>query len=284
MRLLDWLVGMFNAIGGGVGQDLVDQMIRTPEEYNKALYDLSLRIAETAVKPLAAVVIAVMAVLELTRVASRAEGDSELAVKIVGMALFRISLVYWAAANSTVFLKAIDAAGQWVTSGFTAAASVTDPVVAGAPLGDSMRDALDKAGWKGQVACLVLLLLPFLASQLAQVVFTVVMMLRFVQIYMLTAFNPLPIAFMGLEQTRSWGVNYFRQYATYVFQCATLYLAVLMYRTLATSVLRPDSYQAGDDLAKWVVGNFANLMIASVLLIGMVVISNGVSKKLFGGE
>lgn len=189
MRLLDWLVGMFNAIGGGVGQDLVDQMIRTPEEYNKALYDLSLRIAQSAVKPLAAVVIAVMAVLELTRVASRAEGDSELAVKIVGMALFRISLVYWAAANSTVFLKAIDAAGQWVTSGFTAAASVTDPVVAGAPLGDSMRDALDKAGWKGQVACLVLLLLPFLASQLAQVVFTVVMMLRFVQIYMLTAFN-----------------------------------------------------------------------------------------------
>ena len=153
MRLLDWLVGMFNAIGGGVGQDLVDQMIRTPEEYNKALYDLSLRIAQSAVKPLAAVVIAVMAVLELTRVASRAEGDSELAVKIVGMALFRISLVYWAAANSTVFLKAIDAAGQWVTSGFTAAASVTDPVVAGAPLGDSMRDALDKAGWRSRAWC-----------------------------------------------------------------------------------------------------------------------------------
>lgn len=281
--IVNLLVNMLNAIGGGVGQDLVDQMIRTPEAYNKALYDLSLRIAESAVKPLAAVVIAVMATLELTRVSSRAEGDSELAVKIVGMALFRISLVYWAAANSAVFLKGIDAAGQWVTAGFTAAAA-TDPVVAGAPLGDSMRDALDRAGWKGQVACLVLLLLPFLASQLATIVFTVVMMLRFVQIYMLTAFNPLPIAFLGLEQTRGWGVNYFRQYATYVFQCATLYLAVLMYRTLAKSVLRPDSYHAGDDLAKWVVGNFSNLMIASVLLIGMVVISNGVAKKLFGGE
>lgn len=150
--IVDLLVGMLNTIGGGVGCDLVDQMIRTPEEYNRALYDLSLRIAETAVKPLSAVVIAVMAVLELTRVASRAEGDSELAVKIVGMALFRISLVYWAAANSTVFLRAIDAAGQWVTSGFTAAAAATDPAVAGAPLGDSMRDALDKAGWKSKVA------------------------------------------------------------------------------------------------------------------------------------
>ena len=38
--MLDWLVGMFNAIGGGVGQNLVDQMVQTPEAYNKALYEI----------------------------------------------------------------------------------------------------------------------------------------------------------------------------------------------------------------------------------------------------
>ena len=71
-------------------------------------------------------------------------------------------------------------------------------------------------------------------------------LLRFVQIYMLTAFNPLPIAFIAQEETRQWGVNYFRQYASLVFQCATLYLAILMYRTFVGGTLSPSKYKDGD--------------------------------------
>jgi len=73
----------------------------------------------------------------------------------------------------------------------------------------------------GQIPCLILLLIPFLVSKGATIVVTVVILLRFVQIYMLTAFNPLPIAFIAQEETRQWGINFFKQYASLVFQCAS---------------------------------------------------------------
>lgn len=282
--MLDFIVSMFNAIGAGVGQDLVDQLLKTPEDYNASLYATSVAVADVAVKPLAAVMVSIVACLELTRVSQRAEGDTELGVKIIGMVLFKVALVFWAAQNSVMFLKAIDAAGKWVSDGLTQAAATSAPTVATGALGDSMRSEIDSAGFTGQIACLVLLIIPFLVSKVAQIVFTVVMVLRFVQIYMLTAFNPLPIAFLALEQTNQWGVNYFKQYASYIFQCATLYLAVLMYRVLVTGALQPGTFQAGDSLPGWVVQNFGQLMVSSILLIGMVVISNGVAKKLFGGE
>ena len=140
------------------------------------------------------------------------------------------------------------------------------------------------AGWMGQIPCLILLLIPFLVSKGATIVVTVVILLRFVQIYMLTAFNPLPIAFIAQEETRQWGVNYFKQYASLVFQCATLYLAILMYRTLVGGTLNPSKFKDGDSLSGWVMGNFTGLLLASVMLIGVVMAANSVAKKLFGGE
>lgn len=152
-------------------------------------------------------------------------------------------------------LKAIDEIGEGVMGGIHSAAPTTGSA-SGLGLGDSMRDAIDSAGTFGQIPCLILLIIPFLVSKGATIVVTVVILLRFVQIYMLTAFNPLPIAFIAQEETRQWGVNYFKQYASLVFQCATLYLAILMYRTFVGGTLNPSKYKDGDSLSGWVLDNF----------------------------
>ena len=69
-----------------------------------------------------------------------------------------------------------------------------------------------------------------------------------------------------------------------MFQCATLYLAILMYRTLAGGTLNPSKFKDGDSLSGWVMDNFTGLLLASVMLIGIVMAANSVAKKLFGGE
>ena len=281
--MVDFIVGILNAIGSGVGDDMVSQLLKTPAEYNGAMYNLSLSVARTAIKPVASVVLAIVFVLELARVSARSDGDRELGVKLVAMALFKIALVFTAAQNSELLLKGIDQIGETVMSGITAAAPTTGSSDS-MGLGDSMRDAIDSAGWLGQIPCLVLLIIPFLVSKAASIVVTVVVLLRFVQIYMLTAFNPLPIAFIAHDETRQWGVNYFKQYATLVFQCATLYLAVYMYRAFASGVLQPQSFHDGASLAGWVLNNFSGLLMSSVLLIGVIMTSNSIAKKLFGGE
>ena len=45
-----------------------------------------------------------------------------------------------------------------------------------------------------------------------------------------------------------------------------------------------DGYDKKAGLVKWITGNMTNLLLASVLLIGIVMIANGIAKKLFGGE
>lgn len=281
--MVDFIVGILNAIGSGVGDDLVADLLKTPAEYNAGMYQLSLTIARSAVKPIASTILTILCVLELARVSTRADGDRELGVKLVAMAMFKLVLVFTAAQHSELMLKAIDEIGEGVMGGIHSAAPTTGSA-SGLGLGDSMRDAIDSAGTFGQIPCLILLIIPFLVSKGATIVVTVVILLRFVQIYMLTAFNPLPIAFIAQEETRQWGVNYFKQYASLVFQCATLYLAILMYRTFVGGTLNPSKYKDGDSLSGWVLDNFTGLLLASVMLIGIVMAANSVAKKLFGGE
>lgn len=263
--MVDFIVGILNSIGSGVGDDLVADLLKTPAEYNAGMYQLSLTVARSAVKPIASTILAIMCVLELARVSTRADGDRELGVKLVAMAMFKLTLVFTAAQHSELMLQAIDEIGDSVLGGIHSAAPTTG-ASSGLGLGDSMRDAIDSAGVLGQIPCLILLLIPFLVSKGATIVVTVVILLRFVQIYMLTAFNPLPIAFIAQEETRQWGINYFKQYASLVFQCATLYLAILMYRTLVGGTLNPSKFKDGDSLSGWVMDNFTGLLLASVIL------------------
>ena len=205
--MVDFIVGILNSIGSGVGDDLVADLLKTPAEYNAGMYQLSLTVARSAVKPIASTILAIMCVLELARVSTRADGDRELGVKLVAMAMFKLTLVFTAAQHSELMLQAIDEIGDSVLGGIHSAAPTTG-ASSGLGLGDSMRDAIDSAGWMGQIPCLILLLIPFLVSKGATIVVTVVILLRFMQIYMLTAFNPLPIAFIAQEETRQWGINF----------------------------------------------------------------------------
>ena len=247
------------------------------------MYQLSLTVARSAVKPIASTILAIMCVLELARVSTRADGDRELGVKLVAMAMFKAHARVHRGPAQRAHAPGHRLIGDSVLGGIHSAAPTTG-ASSGLGLGDSMRDAIDSAGWMGQIPCPILLLIPFLVSKGATIVVTVVILLRFVQIYMLTAFNPLPIAFIAQEETRQWGINYFKQYASLVFQCATLYLAILMYRTLVGGTLNPSKFKDGDSLSGWVMDNFTGLLLASVMLIGIVMAANSVAKKLFGGE
>ena len=166
--MVDFIVGILNSIGSGVGDDLVADLLKTPAEYNAGMYQLSLTVARSAVKPIASTILAIMCVLELARVSTRADGDRELGVKLVAMAMFKLTLVFTAAQHSEL--------------GGIHSAAPTTGASSGLGLGDSMRDAIDSAGWMGQIPCLILLLIPFLVSKGATIVVTVVILLRFVQI------------------------------------------------------------------------------------------------------
>lgn len=277
----DWIVAMLNALGGGVTDGALGTLLQTPEEYNKALYDLSFTVANSAVKPVAATVLAIVFTLELARVGAQADGDRQLGVKIVAAAIFKIALVYVAALNSPLFLTAINEIGSAVIGGFSS--SLSSDGAAAVQLGDQARNAIEGMNPMAQAGAFAILLIPFLVSQGVSVAVTVIVALRFMQLYVMSAFNPLPIAFIAHEQTRGWGIGYFKSYAVVVLQSATLFFSFYMYRVLvATAVAVP---KVTDDIGiSWFIDNFTGLVGSAVLLLCAIFMSNAVAKRLFGGE
>ncbi|WEV47633.1 type IV secretion system protein [Bifidobacterium sp. ESL0690] len=280
--LQDLVVGMLNAVGGGGVGNLASSLLSTsPEAWNSGLYQTALNIHQTAVKPLTAVVLAVMFSMELARNSSRIQDGGELGVKIVAATMFRMAMVMAIAQNANLILQAFDGVTQFMVGGVSHQLSAGGGGPAGPGVGDQMADQVKDAGMTGQLAVLVMLLIPWVLSQLAAVVATVVMYVRFIEIYALTAFQSLPFALLMHEDTKPIAVGYFKSYARTSLNAVTLFICIALYQKIVVDAVKvPDGTNA--KLTQWVMGNFGNLMMAGIMLLFVVSVSQRVSRAIAG--
>lgn len=276
-------MAMLNMIGGGgAGSVTAGLLSQAPETWNPALYQLAVSVHEVAVKPLTSVVLAVMFTLELARNSTRIEADRDLGVKIVAGTMFRIALVFIAVRNAGLFIGMFNRVTQFLMQGVSSQMSF-EVAGEGGQLGDLMRDQIRDAGVMGQAALFFLLVIPWLLSQLASVVFTVVLYVRFIELYALTAFQSLPFAFLVHEDTKPIGVGFFKSYARTSVNAACVFVCLVFYQRIVVDAVRiPDSADKG--MVSWVTGNFGNLMMAGILLFFVIAVSQRVSRAIAGGE
>ena len=276
-------MAMLNMIGGGgAGSVTAGLLSQAPETWNPALYQLAVSVHEVAVKPLTSVVLAVMFTLELARNSTRIEADRDLGVKIVAGTMFRIALVFIAVRNAGLFIGMFNRVTQFLMQGVSSQMSF-EVAGEGGQLGDLMRDQIRDAGVMGQAALFFLLVIPWLLSQLASVVFTVVLYVRFIELYALTAFQSLPFAFLVHEDTKPIGVGFFKSYARTSVNAVCVFVCLVFYQRIVVDAVRiPDSADKG--MVSWVPGNFGNLMMAGILLFFVIAVSQRVSRAIAGGE
>lgn len=276
-------MAMLNMIGGGgAGSVTAGLLSQAPETWNPALYQLAVSVHEVAVKPLTSVVLAVMFTLELARNSTRIEADRDLGVKIVAGTMFRIALVFIAVRNAGLFIGMFNWVTQFLMQGVSSQMSF-EVAGEGGQLGDLMRDQIRDAGVMGQAALFFLLVIPWLLSQLASVVFTVVLYVRFIELYALTAFQSLPFAFLVHEDTKPIGVGFFKSYARTSVNAVCVFVCLVFYQRIVVDAVRiPDSADKG--MVSWVTGNFGNLMMAGILLFFVIAVSQRVSRAIAGGE
>jgi len=266
-------VAMLNMIGGGgAGSVTAGLLSQAPETWNPALYQLAVSVHEVAVKPLTSVVLAVMFTLELARNSTRIEAGT----------MFRIALVFIAVRNAGLFIGMFNRVTQFLMQGVSSQMSF-EVAGEGGQLGDLMRDQIRDAGVMGQAALFFLLVIPWLLSQLASVVFTVVLYVRFIELYALTAFQSLPFAFLVHEDTKPIGVGFFKSYARTSVNAVCVFVCLVFYQRIVVDAVRiPDSADKG--MVSWVTGNFGNLMMAGILLFFVIAVSQRVSRAIAGGE
>ncbi|WP_139738733.1 hypothetical protein [Actinomyces wuliandei] len=244
--------------------------------HNAQAYDWVISLHDRAVVPVSSVVISIILVLELARNATHIEGDQQMGVRIIAGTMFKSALLVVAAQNSMLFLDAINEVSSAIITGM---GEIDKPELPVLPAGieEDVKDAgdVDKAGM------LVLLIIPFLVSLIARIVVQVMVVLRFAELYMLTAFASLPIALLGHPDTKSMGVGYLQRYASVGFHGAAIMLAIQIYGYLMQDVI---SFPAvGDsELWAWVVANYYLFLLGPAVLIVLIMASGRIAKAVVG--
>lgn len=278
--LVDLLVLILNSLGDS-GSSGTNSLLLMPEEYNEALYNAAITIHNTAVKPVTSIILSIMFVLMLATTSTRAEGDRELGVRIIAATMFKIALVFIAAQNAVMFLDALSSIAVSI-------AETANKVDVGGgsgddiALGDQLRDDLDSQGTLEQATLLVVLILPWLVSIIASVLVIVLVYVRFLQMYLLSAFASLPLAFLGHDDTKSIGIGYLKAFATVALTGTVIVITVKFYQAIAGSFGDFLKDYDGDDFIGFIFQSFGSFFIAPIVLIFLLFGANGLAKKLVG--
>ena len=78
------------------------------------------------------------------------------------------------------------------------------------------------------------------------------------------------------------GIGYFKIFAQVTFQTVMLYIALIFYRKIAIMTVKSSSFKDGMKFSNWCVTNFSGLILASLLLVAIVTISNKAAKAIMG--
>lgn len=276
----DLIINILNALGQGPVAPFAD-LLESPQEHNSGLYSAAVTLHNTAVKPLTGIILAIVLIMMLASASTRIDGDRELGVRIISGIMLKAGLVVVFASQALTILQAIDEVST------TIAAGAIDADVGGAneeaALGTALRDSIEGASATDKLAMLVIVVIPFMVSQLVGVLALVLIFVRFIQLYMMTVFASLPIAFIAYEETKQMGIGYLKRYASTALSGVVIILALKLYQAMLGSWLTTNVAVDGDtDLYAFATANFGNFLVAPLVLGFVLFGATQLSKALVG--
>lgn len=282
----DGLRSLLNQISQGMDPTISSLLTQTPAGKYPDAYQTVTNIATTAVKPVAMTVLAVVFSLEILHASQGIDQDGTQGVRTITKSLFKIIIVYMAAMNASWLCELITYLIQQIGTGVSRLITLpgTSPDAPKHLLGNALETsgALGQANLGQQLVAIIMLLIPFLISKLATQAVQILIIARFVELLILTAFGALPIAFLSYDGTKSWGEAYIREYASCAFSNITLLIGLAVYQPVANSMLTRNQDLMKMNLNQVVFDNWGQLITVSVLMVALVLISQKASKALFG--
>ena len=260
------------------------QLSKSINEFNTTAYNFVTNLHTTAVLPISAVIISIILVLELARNATHMEGDHQMGVKIIAATMFKSALLVIAAQNSTMFLNAINEVSSKIIIGIGKTKTDFGSDADLKTLNDKIIPLVSDLDTGDQAGMLMMLLIPYLTVIIARVVIQVMIIFRFTELYAMSAFASLPIAFLGHPDTKNMGVNYLQKYAAVSLHGATLMLAISIHSALMHSNVFNGFLKIGnkDKLVDWMFSHYVDFVIPSILLLIFTLASRKIAKSLVG--
>lgn len=272
-----------------VGSEFVSNagLTETIDGYSATAYSAVMDVNSLVVKPVASAVIAIICTLELARTATSAEGDRQLGVRIVAATMFKMVLLIIAAQHVDLILSAIREIAHTLTSGFAQHLSLGDVSdVSKSVDWDAIRENLTNTSLLDRTALFSLLAIPWFISIFAYIALKIVVFLTFAEIYVLTAFATLAIAFLGHPETKQITITYLKRYAGLALKFAVLGAVVFLYATVFSARLglsSADLPTTDSPLnAAWALSHMKDLIIGPIVFIILMFSSTKIARALTG--
>ncbi len=254
----NFLTGSFKSLfGNGDGTDAVWQTINA--------------VHKTLIVPLAGSILALVMLVQVVKISQRIDSTATFpAVKeIVFLAVLYVIIRFLILNSIDICAAVFDLFNEITKTIFDSADPNLSPIT-----------IPDGVGIGNMFIILIMALLLQLTGFISVVIAWVMAAARAIQIYILAAFSPIPIALLGFEQTRNMGINFFKNFAASCLAGTIMaFLLTIMPKLCATYIHVGDIVIDGTVSILPFIAPFG----LPILLILGVVKSSEWARDLFGG-
>ena len=246
---------------------------------NSTLYDVVNNVHDSVVVPLAHSILALVMLVQVVKISQRIDATSTMpAVKeIVFLAVFFVIFTWLINQSSEICIAVYDTVNQ-----LTVAIGTPSETTIDISLDDSSSLSIGTV-----IGLLAFCGFGFLVGLVAWIVCFVMTYFRGLQLYIFTTFSPIPFAFMGFEETRSFGVNFCKNFIAVCLAGTIMAFALIAFPALATGIV-------GDSVVLSIAENsvlpsadallvFVQLLAIEIVLIFIMVKSGAIARDILGG-
>ena len=228
--MANYIVGVLNIILGE--QNFTgNALLLSPAAFNSSIYNYVISIMNSVIKPIAYTVLALFCLLELYQITIR-NSDSTKSFEIPFKLMFKVVLCKIVVDKSDLIVTALFEISSSIISGIQGVLGGTGDVTL-AESGANLEPLIDSLGFGEQLMLALIITLLFIFFQVLTMFVTISISGRMLEIYILMAISPLPLATFPNENMRNVGINFLKYFFAVCLQGALMFLALSLFRFMS---------------------------------------------------
>lgn len=231
------------------------------------LYEIVTTVHRDFVTPIAASILSLVMLIQLVKISQRIDGTATLpAIKdILFLAVYAVIFI-WLIKNSVDICAAAYDMFNKIINGIT---QVKIDDIKEVTVASSVSEDLGKSG-----TMFVIGLLMFLASWVIKAAVSIMCYMRALQLYVYTAFSPIPFALLGFDETKNYGVNFCKNFIAVALSGAIIMLALSAFPSLF-------NFSGGE--IKGISGDLWGSLCAIIAMTMVIIKSGSIARDVLGG-
>jgi len=206
-------------------------LMLSPQTFNGAIYSGVIKMMESGVMPVAYVILGLFFVLELYNITIRTEGQQgTMGIEIPFKVMFKIVLCKTAIDSTKLILEAMYAVSTQLINNIRGVISGSGSLTT-ANL-DAVRTSVASMDFGVKLMTSVEVTLIYLIVQFVMIIITVIVVGRMIEVYVMMAVAPVPLATFPNAEMSSIAKNFLKGFAAVCLQGVLIYIVVAIFPLL----------------------------------------------------